>query len=497
MNTIQKVEQKVFSFLEEHHMLLPGDSVIVGVSGGADSVCLLFVLAEWAKRNPLTMGVVHVNHGIRPEAGQDAAYVETLCRRLEIPFFLTEEDVAERAKREGISTEEAGRLVRYEAFQRACEDFGANRIAVAHNSNDRAETMLFHLFRGSGMKGLCGIRPVRDEIIRPLLCLERWEIEAYLAERGISYCQDITNEKDDYTRNRIRHHILPYAEEQVARGVISHMAQTAEGLLETEEYLAEQTEAARKSCVCEQEGRVHISVTDFLEFHKVIQKRLLLTLLCEMTPSHKDIAAVHVNSVLSCFEKEKHRTVCLPMGIRCRRQYGEVVLGMEGENFRDVEPVRDGMEIREKAQVVISRIPPEGQRVTVEGLGTVVFQVLNYEKTQVIPQNQYTKWFDYDKIEKPLVFRTRQTGDFFCIHGKGSSGLSRKSVKSAMIDRKIPRECRDRIPLLAEGEHVLWIAGYRTSEYYHIQTNTKRILQVQLERDCFGSRTEEKDGRTY
>lgn len=142
---------------------------------------------------------------------------------------------------EKISEEEAGRRTRYEAFEKAAKEWGATKIAVAHNSNDRSETQLFHLFRGSGIRGLASILPVRDRIIRPLLCLERWEIEKFLQQRGIVYCKDATNEEDDYTRNRIRHHILPYAEQNIVKGCVAHMNQTAELLAETEDYLELQT----------------------------------------------------------------------------------------------------------------------------------------------------------------------------------------------------------------------------------------------------------------
>ena len=235
-------------------MLEPGDRVVAGISGGADSVCLLFVLLEWAKKVPMELIVVHVNHGIRAEAASDARYVQELCERYRLPFVLVEEDIKKKALEEKCSEEEAGRRVRYHAFREAAIQYKANKIAVAHNSNDRSETMLFHLFRGSGIKGLGSILPVRDNIIRPILGLERHEIENYLQAAGVRYCQDATNATDDYTRNRIRHHILPYAEENIVQGCVSHMSQTAEMLAETEEYLEQQTCMALDGCVQDSVG---------------------------------------------------------------------------------------------------------------------------------------------------------------------------------------------------------------------------------------------------
>ena len=194
--------EKVRKYIKQYHMLMPGDTVVAGVSGGADSLCLLFMLKELEEELDLRLAVVHVNHGIREEAVEDAAYVKQICEKLEVPFFLKEVDVEGIAKSQGISTEEAGRNVRYAAFEEVLtqltgrEQFRGEqqftgetqgKIAVAHNAGDRAETMLFHLFRGTGLTGLSGIKPVRGQIIRPLLCLDRQEIEQYLEKKEIAF----------------------------------------------------------------------------------------------------------------------------------------------------------------------------------------------------------------------------------------------------------------------------------------------------------------------
>ena len=179
----KKMVEKIRSYMEEHHMAEKGSRIVTGVSGGADSVCLLHVLALLSDRYEWKLAAVHVNHLIREEAGEDAAYVEECCRKLGIAFYLTETDVEREAQQKKLSVEEAGRQARYRAFAEAAADFGADRIAVAHNRNDRAETLLFHMFRGTGLDGMASIRPVRDNIIRPLLCVGRDEIESWLLEK--------------------------------------------------------------------------------------------------------------------------------------------------------------------------------------------------------------------------------------------------------------------------------------------------------------------------
>ena len=531
--------------MEEHRMLKAHDRVVVGVSGGADSVCLFLLLSEYAKRVPLSLAAVHVNHGIRREAGEDARFVEELCREKGVPFFLEERNVREFALRHGYSEEDAGRRVRYDAFFRTAERLGGARIAVAHNSNDNAETMLFHLFRGSGLRGLGGIAPVRGDIIRPILCLERQEVEAYLRSVSAGWCLDLTNQGDDYRRNRIRHHILPYAEEAVTAGAVGHMGRTAELLRETEDYLEMQTGEALKKCAesvpalpeggeepgvsgrkpvfvftegGEEPGvsgrevvpaltegsTVRIDVALFRRNHTILQKRMLLKLLNGLSPTGKDIGAVHVSDTLELFEREGNRRICLPFGIGARRQYDSVFLERAGEGQAPESGSARGK-------------PPDAaeagrcERPITVSLGEEIFRTpavydlgdwgkiecmgFFLKKGQEVPIKQYTKWFDYDKIKECVVIRSRCQGDYFTITDKAGNKI-RKTVKDYMITEKIPRQIRDRIPLVAAGSHVLWLTGWRISEAFKVDGDTERVLQVRVsERKSAGMKeTEEKDG---
>jgi len=474
MKQISYVENKVFSYIEDNQMLSPGDRVTAGVSGGADSVCLLFVLLKWAEKHPLQISVVHVNHQIRREAGEDEAFVRRLCLEQGIPFYSETVDVKEMAGRNKISEEEAGRMVRYAAFERIRKETGAGKIAVAHNMNDQAETMLFHLFRGSGLNGLGGIRPVRGIIIRPLLCLGRNEIEAYLQVRGISYCVDDTNFGDDYARNRIRHHILPYAEQEIAPGCIKNMSQTALMLKETEEYLALETEKARLGCVTETGTAIRVEAGDFLKLPAVIQKRLLYTMLKKFAMTEKNITYVHIENVLTLFTGATGRIIMLPYDIRCRRQYREVIFDKSNECGTDkvkFEPIT----------IIKEALLQNEISCHLENYGEISLQVFNCQKSlHNIPFRRCTKWFDYDKINQSMQLRTRMGGDYFYFRSSPDGLMRHKKVKEYMITEKIPVTDRDQMILLTEGNHVIWVLGYRISEYYKISENTKRILQVQL-----------------
>jgi len=518
VGVIEKTEKKVFLYIEENGMISPDDRIVAGVSGGADSVCLFYLLLEYAKRVPLSLAVVHVNHGIRPEAGEDEGYVEELCRREGISFFPVAADVHRLAAEAKCSEEDMGRRIRYEAFCRTAKTLGGARIAVAHNGNDNAETILFHLFRGSGLKGLGGIAPVREEgserIIRPILCLERREVEAYLRERGISWRTDSTNDADGYCRNRIRHHVLPYAEQEISQGAVRHMCQTAELLRETETFLEQQTAQALERCVMagpsltphtgSGEGTAVrddcfvINAEAFLSVHEVLQKRMLLALLKKLSPTGKDISQVHIRDTRTLFSVQANRTIHLPYGIIAWRQYENVLIGRESQLLAmsfcatgaDAVPwegwfipVPSAEKMQEDSFVCL-----------VEGRKKIAFTLFSegkffpgkfspgkfsFGKGQKVPENRYTKWFDYDRIEEPLVVRTRRSGDFFTI-ADGTGKLRHKSLKDYMITEKIPGQIRDAIPVLASGSHILWLMGWRISEYFKVDENTKRVLQVEL-----------------
>ncbi|GFI44732.1 tRNA(Ile)-lysidine synthase [Lachnospiraceae bacterium] len=455
---------KVLDYVKKYRMIEPEDTIVAGISGGADSVCLLFVLAELQKRIPFAIRVVHVDHGIRQEAAEDACYVRELCRRFDIPFTLVEENVREGAKIRRISEEEEGRRVRYQAFARALEG-KKGKIAVAHNSNDRAETMLFHLFRGTGLTGASGIRPVAGNVIRPLLCVQRSEIESWLGERGVPFCTDSTNGQDIYTRNRIRHHILSYAEQEVCRGAVANMNRAADQLLGAEEYIGRQVQAAMERCVLPEagEGTVAINIPALLREDGYVRGRILLECLARRAGGRKNITAAHVGAMESLFLSGENGEIHLPYGFVVYKKYD---LGM----IQKKEEKSGNNPLGEKREF---QVAPPGEW-DIPGLGRVEFTLFSRKESQIIPQKTYTKWFDYDKITSSIAFRTRKQGDYLTVNRK----MGRQSLQDYFVNEKVPRQERDGIYLLTEGAHVMWVPGRRISEYYKISEGTRTILQA-------------------
>ena len=451
--------KKVKAYMEEYQMVNENDTIVAGVSGGADSVCLFLLLEEYCKQKNAKLVAVHLNHKIREEAWKDAEYVKELCEEFGVPLHLFEEDVEAYAKQNGIGTEEAGRIARYRFFEQVLTEYGGHgKIAVAHHKGDLAETVLFHLFRGSGISGLTGMMPVRGNIIRPLLNVTREEIEQFLLEKGRNWCIDSTNQENTYTRNKLRNVVLPYADKEICPQASVHVANAAKELTQIKELLDEMTaEALKETVVFESDDEAVVLTEPFLQKHEVIRKQIILRVLEYLTPARRDIGLVHVNDVLSLFEKENGKQIHLPYRLVATKVYDRVVIKRRQEETGEWSiPVTVPGTINSESGEVLE------------------FSVFEYDKSVEIPRKRYTKWFDYDKITNCLELRNRRSGDYLII----SAGGNKKSVKEYFIEEKVPREERDKRVLLADGTHIIWVVGMRISEDVKVTEQTHTILQV-------------------
>lgn len=455
--------QKILSYIKKNNLMQDNDKIIVGVSGGADSVCLLFVLMELKKQMSLEIVVVHVEHGVRDKAGkEDADFVKRICKEYNLPYRKYSYDVPDIAKRKKISVEEAGRDVRYQSFYHSLKECKAQKIAVAHNQNDNAETILLNLFRGSGMKGISGIPPRRNEIIRPLLCLEREEIESYLNIKKLSYRTDSTNFEDHYTRNKIRLHLLPYVKENINPKVVRHISEMACYVSETEEFLEKITDEAYKRCVKEKENQRVIEIEELVKEEIIIQTYIVRLCIKSMVHRLKDITGKHIKELLELKEKEVGKQVSLPYFLIGKRGYENIFIEYEKKKKMVLQ---DTINIKVPGNYIWGT----------NGL-QIEFSLHKGQESEIILEKPYTKWFDYDKIISNLQLRTRKTGDYIQNHSSGGT----KKLKDYFIDQKIPREERDEILLLADGSNILWIVGHRMSEGYKITENTRNILKVKV-----------------
>lgn len=478
----EQLPEKVRLYMEKENMARPGNRILAGVSGGADSVCLLAVLLRLGKEYGWKIGAVHVNHGLRKEAGEDADFVEELCGRWGVPFFLKEEDVGKQAEEWRMSVEEAGRRVRYQAFHEAAERFGADRVAVAHNRSDRAETLLFHLFRGTGLKGMASIRPVRGEIIRPLLDTGREEIEDWLKKNGIAWRTDASNETDAYTRNRIRRQVLPYVEREICAEAGVHLAQAAQLLMQTSDFVERKARARLAECLAfEEERAAGLDVKAFLESEELLQGQMLKLLLERLSEGGRDIGQRHVQDVRTLFSRQSGRSLSLPGGLEARRDFGQVILRKKTDRIGEDVFAGEPSEAAGSAKALpgdrdlLEEIRENGSTsVRIPGMGTLEITLVRWEKTRGIEQKTYTKWLDYDKISKNLTVRRRMQGDYITVTKDGG----RKKLKDFYINEKIPRDDRGNVWLIASGPEVLWAVGVRLGETCKISKETRTVLEI-------------------
>ena len=459
---------------------------MAGISGGADSVCLFFALLELQKEMDFTFYAVHINHGYRGEASdRDERFVRDLCEKYGVPLQVFSVDLESTAKKRKQSLEEAGREIRRELFEKEMQSRNACKIALAHHENDNAETFLWNLCRGCGLHGLGGIRPVNGVYIRPLLGMTRGEIETFLQKRQQPYCTDATNLETDYTRNKLRHLVLPVLEEQINRQTIRHMNTTMEELRELDDYVEMQVEAAYQACVEKEQDEIClIRKKPLFQYPELLQNKVIFRCLAETAATQKNLGRVHVEDVRALLEKQPGRSLDLPARVRAVREY-------EGVRLKKIR--------YEKEQFVKDRYT-EQNAVCLAIPGTTVLPEQNLKVTcrileknplsegTDIPQKTYTKWFDYDIIKKCLHIRTRQSGDWITVDGAGH----RQKLKSWFVNEKIPYKQREEIPLIAEGNQILWILGYRMGSAYRISSETRRILRIDVEK--MKSTEEKKNG---
>ena len=436
------IYHKVTAFIEEKNMLRPGMYIAAGVSGGSDSVVMLDILHRFSAEKGLFLQVIHVNHMIRgEEAARDAAFVRDLCSSYGVSFLQYDYDIPRISREKHLSLEEAGREARTEAFRNALSMSGRDRedcrIALAHNKNDLAETVIHNLARGTGLRGLCSMKPADGERIRPLLCLEKEEILCYAEENGLMYMTDSTNLEDSYTRNRIRKKLIPGFEDINGRAVL-HIADTSEMAQKAVSYMERCAEKTLEQCPAE-ENMIFLGEA-YLNEDITLKPYVIMKALEKLTGHRKDFTSRHIKDVIALGDGDTGRKADLPEGVHAVKEPGGIRL------------TAGTVKIKE---------------------GHMESRIFPYEG-QAVPQSNCVKWFDCDKITEDVEFRVRRSGDYMVIHPDGR----KKKLTRIMMDDLLPAEERSRILLAAAGSHVLWIAGGRSSEGFRISADTGRVLEI-------------------
>ena len=530
MDNSYRIEKKVSDFVSANQLIEKGDTVVIGVSGGADSTCLLFLLLELSKRIGFTLKVIHVEHGIRGEASMDdATFVEKMCEDLGVPCKSVHIDAIAYAKSHSLTLEEAARVMRYRLFEEYRDEIKVSisydgdgrctaessaskalmkdgddglvrnvKIAVAHHMNDQAETVVFQMLRGSGIKGMSGMSPKRDHIIRPLLCLSRAEIIEYLNEKRISYRTDESNNDNSYSRNYLRNELIPKMEGLQPQAV-SHINEMATELREIEAYLCRQARPIYEAAVRRDEEGLYLSVPKLLQVDPVLVRTVIRMAVSECVPNRKDIGRSHFNAIMELLDKGSGKKVNLPKGVVVERQGDELVFLHESlyvcthaniharlsasDCTRESDDAnQDALLCEEQKAAAYESIDIslscEGSEAEEYDFAEGSVSVRIFEKPEgfVVSRSNYTKCFDYDMITDGLKIRTAEPGDYLVIDAAGH----KKDIRDYFVNEKVPARLRDKVMLAVDGKRVMWVLGYRISEQFKVTDKTKTIIEISV-----------------
>ena len=466
--------EKIKKTLVDHEMVKPGDSVLVGVSGGPDSIALLHGLLELKGEMGFSLSIAHLNHDARgKESDQDAEFVKSLGKTLQISTWVEKVDVAAHQTKTKSSFQETARHLRFEFFQEVISQSNANKVALGHTSDDQAETVLMNLLRGSGPQGMGGMNPVRQPYIRPLFYCSRSEVIRFLECRKISYRNDSSNEKTDYLRNRIRLELMSYLQNKYNPRIKEQLFE-ASGIFRAENELIKVLEDREFGRVvsASEDGEFSVDLESFTALPLALRRRLVRKCIQGIRGDLKRIALVHIQDILSLFKQvQKGKSIDLPGKIQAVCLGDQVVFKriresgsgiLNGKEFVDSSNWRTPLNIPgetpvEKAGLILKAevIDPVEEKITIES-GNQAF-------------------LDYEKTGGNILIRFFQAGDRMTPLGmKGT-----KRLKSLFIDEKVPQEIRSRIPVLTTGDNnIIWVYGTRIAHPYRVTSETTKVLFI-------------------
>ncbi len=452
---------KVRDFIAKYALIDKNDKVLIAFSGGVDSVVLFDLLYKLKDEIGFSLTAVHFDHMIRDNSSDDAAFVEAYCNKHNIPIYVSQGDAPACAAQEKLSLEAAARKLRHVYIRHVAAIVGAHKIAFAHHKNDRAETYLMRMLRGTGGDGL-GCMPERDGmIIRPLLCAEKEEIAHYAKINGLPWREDETNSDTAYTRNNIRHNTLPHLKENYNESIINTLSNNARLMAADRDYFEQTVEKALKKAKQTDDG-YYLDDDSFIYLHKAILTRCIRKTL-SMLGFESDIYENNINDVLALFYEQKTGAmVNLPSGAIARRD----AFGVEMMRDKDAPPI-------------FCETPLNMPGTTfVAGCGTFECSESDVDLKKIKNHSKNVAFFDTMSVCGKYTIRSRRAGDIF--HPLGAPGS--KPLKKYFIDKKISRFKRDYIPLIACENEILWIAGYEISDKVKVSQDSISTIKIVYKR---------------
>jgi len=462
------IQAKVRDWIERHELLPQRGNVLAACSGGPDSLALVDLLVKYQETGAITLFVAHFDHGLRGEASrQDAEFVRLFCADRGLPFFCGFADVPALLQLNGGSVEEVARRLRYEYLRQVLAQLGGGVIATGHHRDDQAETVLLTLLRGGGWRGLAAMQPRGVDIIRPLLCLTRVEIDAYCRERVLQPRTDDSNSDVKFMRNRVRHELMPILEQRFNPAITETLCRTADVLAEGQDFLRRHALQCLPSVVERREHGYRIDAELFAGMHVAIQRELLRALLERLRGDTRGIGYIHIEQIRQLFlQKHGERRIDLPGNWQARKNYRELYLESLPSNVKQAA-------IPTQPQSVLLDCPGE----TVLPEFGVVIHCSRHSGERQLPDDlgPHKAVFDCAALQFPLGVRRRLPGDMF--QPLGAPG--RRKLKKLLIDLKISAGQRDRLPLIFDGQGILWVAGVRRSERGRVNQASQELIVLE------------------
>jgi tRNA(Ile)-lysidine synthase len=441
-------------------LIAPGDKVLVAVSGGADSLALLYLLEQFSKELGYELFVAHLNHLVRgKESDEDASFVEKEANKLSLPVFIDKIDV----KKSGLksSFQESARILRYQFLEDVLTSIKGNKIALGHTADDRIETVLMNFLRGTGLRGLAGIPEARGHVVRPILSCTRSEIEGFLDGQNLIYRTDSSNNETKYLRNKIRHEVIPFLK-TFNPDISGNLLGLAEIAREEEQWMSEKTRELYSQLVTPENGDLCFEITEFENQPLAMKRRLIRESFYRLNGSLREITALHVQQVLNLFSRA--RVGCwlkLPCNIQVVCGYDTVCFSLFDDSAS-------------------TEIDKKTTKLKIPGLTSLPQIGIQFQARLVAPPMPNTvdhkqAYLDFEKTGEDIQIRFFQPGDSFVPLGM----TGHKKVKSYFIDQKVPREERSLIPILTNSrDDIIWVYGERISDSFQVAENTKKVLFI-------------------
>jgi len=457
MKQSQMIKSRIKKTIREYNLLEKKDRILVAYSGGVDSTGLLNLLLELRGEWSFELFLGHFNHKLRHTADEDEQFVRRIAKKYSLPLFVGSKDVRSYARKKKLNIEEAGRELRYDFLKKTALKIGGAKIATGHTMTDQAETFLMRLMRGSGLRGLGGIFPlVEGKVVRPLIQVERQDIEAYLRKKGIEFHTDESNFDRRFLRNRIRLDLVPYIKKNFEPEIISSLGRIASIIREEDSLLEKIAEEKAKRAISKKNNKISLEVKPLSSLSRAMARRVVRGFISELRGNLREISFEDVESVL-----------CLK----------------EGKEF----PLRKGHVLRrEKGQIFLKgKIPPKIKyEYRWEGKGPLEIKELKLKfegkkikRGKSLPldfDDQTRAFLDLGKLKFPLLIRNRRKGDRY--QPLGAPG--QKKLKEILRAKGIPLSERERRPVFLSGDKIVWILGLPVSEKFRVEEGTSDIFEI-------------------